>query len=478
MKTIITQITVKVVEKILKNIEKNGIGEICQTAESFLSILKEGALELLSAAVEEVDTAVLHAKQERHLDGITVKQKNVPRTVVTSLGEFTYKRTYYKVDQGAMIYLTDHLIGVEPFERVSKELCAELVQNTASMSMQKAVKVTGVAVSRQTVNNKVLAMKDVVTKISKAKSTPHELHIFADEDHVHLRPKRSAIVPIVTVTEGIDTSNEKRHKTVSPVHFQGYGMDIHCFVENVVAAIYEKYDTDKVEKVFIHGDGGNWIKTLETLLPNAVFVMDGFHLKKYEKKLFNHKGAIPYIGVIRKAIKENKYESFAEYCSSISQKQDEKGRKKLEEIVSYFHNNWDSIVERMSGEHPGSCTEPIVSHVLSERLSRNPLAWSKEGLGKMAMLRVFEVNGGKVTAEHIRISRSKKDREKDHYALKNGLAIYNKYAEEQIKTAFGGKHDWSIFEKEIASSGFSSGKVTGTSVILKAYSRLSDLKIS
>lgn len=64
-----------------------------------------------------------------------------------------------------MVYLTDHIIGVEPFERVSKELCAYLVQNTASMSMQKAVNATGVVVSRQTVNNKILAMRDTVTEI-------------------------------------------------------------------------------------------------------------------------------------------------------------------------------------------------------------------------------------------------------------------------------------------------------------------------
>ena len=478
MEKIIAQITVKVVEKILKNIEENGISEVGKTAESFWSILKDGALELLSVAIEEVDAALLRAKKERSVDRMTVKQRNVPRTVITSLGELTYKRTYYKVDNDSMIYLTDHIIGVEPFERVTKELCAELVQNAASMSMQKAAKVTGAAVSRQTVNNKVLAMNDVVTEISKAESTPCELHIFADEDHVHLRPKRSAFVPIVTVTEGIDTSNDKRHKTIAPTHFQGYGTDTHSFVENIVAATFEKYDMDKVERVFIHADGGNWIKALGELLPNATFVMDGFHLEKYLKKLFSLNGAVPYAGAIRKAIKENRFESFAVYCSSISKKQDEKSRKKLEEIVNYFQNNWDSIVERLNGNHCGSCTEPLVSHILSERLSRNPLAWSKEGLGKMAMLRVFEENGGKVTADHIRISRSKSDRTKDFYALKNGFEIYNKYAEEQIKSAFGGKRDWSVFEKEFASSGFSSGKVTGTSVILNAYSRLRAQKIS
>ena len=65
MKTIITQITANVVEEILKSIEKNGISDIGKTAESLLSVLKGGALELLSAVIEETDSAVLNAKKER-----------------------------------------------------------------------------------------------------------------------------------------------------------------------------------------------------------------------------------------------------------------------------------------------------------------------------------------------------------------------------------------------------------------------------
>ena len=472
METIITQITVNLVEEILKSIEKNGISDIGKTAESLLSVLKGGALELLSAVIEETDSAVLNAKKERKIDGITIKQRNVPRTVLTSLGELSFKRTYFQLADGSMAYLTDQLIGIESFERVTKALCAELVQNTATMSMQKAVTVTGASVSRQTVNNKVLAMQDVVTEVNRVKNTPSELHIFADEDHVHLRPKRSAIVPLVTVTEGIDTSDPKRHKTISPVHFQGYGMDNHVFVDNVVAAIYEKYDMEKVERVYIHADGGNWIRTLGALMPEAVFVMDGFHLEKYFKKLFRLNAAAPYSGIVRKAVRENNFEAFAGYISSIREKQDEKGRKKLFELVNYFQNNWDSIVERMNCSHCGSCTEPLVSHTLSERLSRNPLAWSKEGLGKMAMLRVFEENGGKVTAEHIRISRNKSERRKDFNALKNGLDTYNKYAEEQVRSVFGGKHDWSIFEGDNTPAAFNYGKLTGTTILLKACAKL------
>ena len=472
METIITQITVNLVEEILKSIEKNGVSDIGKTAESLLSVLKGGALDILSAVIGEADSAILNAKKERKIDGITVKQRNVPRTVVTSLGELKFNRTYFQLADGSMSYLTDQLIGIESFERVTKALCAELVQNTATMSMQKAVTVTGAPVSRQTVNNKLLAMQDVVTEVNRVEDTPSELHIFADEDHVHLRPKRSAIVPLVTVTEGIDTSDPKRHKTISPVHFQGYGMDNHTFIENVVAAIYEKYDMNKVEKVYIHADGGSWIKTLGTLMPNAVFVMDGFHLEKYLKKLFRLNGAAPYAGVVRKAIKESNFDAFAEYISSIVQKQDTMSKEKLFELVNYFQNNWDSIVERMNSTHCGSCTEPLISHTLSERLSRNPLAWSKEGLGKMAMLRVFEENGGRVTTEYIRISRKKSDRKNDFNALKNGFGIYNKHAEEQVRSVFGGKHDWSIFEGDKTPAAFTFGKITGTTILLKACARL------
>lgn len=473
MKGIIAQIATKLVVKIFETFEDVGLSEIGRTAEELRNVIDNEVLKLLAAVIEEMDSAVIEAKKERKLDGVTIKERNVPRSHLTSLGELRFKRTYFKLKDGSMAYLTDQLIGIEPFERITKELCAKLVENTASMSMQRAADVAEAPVSRQTVNNKLLAMRDVVTEVERVENTPSELHIFADEDHVHLRPKRSAIVPLVTVTEGMDTTNGKRHRTIAPIHFQGYGMENENFIENVVAGIYERYDMDKVEKVVIHGDGGNWIRKLSELLPGAVSVMDGFHLEKYFKKLFSLNGAKPYAGAARKAVREDDFKSFVRYCASIDEKQDEKNKQKLRELVNYFGNNWESIVERMSGKYCGSCTEPLVSHILSERLSRNPLAWSREGLGKMAMLRIFTENGGKVTAEHIRVSRSKAERTRDHKALKEGLEIYNEYAEKQAKAAIGTRHDWSVFEKECA--GLTDGKITGLAILLKACARLREL---
>lgn len=475
MKDIIAQTAYGLVEGILKTVATVGMADIGKTCEEIFKVVKEGSLEIVSAAINEMDNVVLAAKKERRLDGLTVKERNVPRVFTTSLGELHFKRTYFSLKDGSNIYLVDHLMGIEPYERLSKALCAQFVQYAASMSMQKASIVTGDLVSRQTVNNKVLSMKPPVKEMERVKETPPELHIFADEDHVHIRPRKSAMIPLVTVTEGMDVSNEKRHRTINPVHFQGFGMNNGSFIENVTAAIYERYDMEKVKNVFIHGDGGNWITNLGALMPNAVFVMDGFHLEKYFKKLFRLKGAVSYAGAIKKAVRENDFDSFVRFCASIDEKQDEKGKKALSELVNYFQNNWDSIVERLNGGHPGSCTEPLVSHLLSERLSRNPLAWPREGLGKMAMLRIFTENGGKVTAEHIRVSRSKREREKDRNALKNGLEIYSKYAEKQINEAFGGYHDWSVFEKESTPAGLTYGKLTGTTALLKACAELRPL---
>ena len=88
------------------------------------------------------------------------------------------------------------------------------------------------------------------------------------------------------------------------------------------------------------------------------------------------------------------------------------------------------------------------------------------------MLRIFTENGGKVTADHIRVSRSKKERAKDHNARKSGLELYNKYAEAQIKEALGGHHDCSVFANEHTLAGLTCGKLTGTTVLLKACAEL------
>lgn len=469
MNHIIQQIAVKMVEEILENLGREGIHDLGQTARQLLCVAKTATAEILSAAIQQMDLALVEASQARKEDGLRIKQRNVPRTFLTDLGEVRYTRTYFESRQGHRCHLVDHLIGVEPYERLSKELCAELVQHSADKSMAKAAQDLRLPVSRQTVSNKVLALKEVAVEAERTQETPKELHLFADEDHVHLKNGRSAIIPLVTVTEGIDAS-QKRHRTIQRVHFEGYGIENDHFFENISSFLNERYRMEQVETVYVHADGGPWIRAAKDWLPNVRFVMDGFHLEKRLRQISRLQGAPPHMAAIRQSMREDQPARFAASCARLHEKLDERARKTLKENADFIRNHWCAVVLRMRNEVCGSCTEPLVSHILSQRLSRNPLAWSEHGIRQMAMLRVYVKNGGVVCAKDIRISRSRKALDHDRIAFHSGFVKYRDYADRQIDEFLQVKPDWSIFERPLPSS----RKLDGTGMIRKAWGSLRD----
>ena len=467
MENIIARQLVKMQGKILGKIQEDGLGDIGQTAEELFETLKEGTCELLQAILEATDAEIAKAAGERKQDGLRIKERNVARRVVMSVGEIVYRRTYYETSEGERVYLLDHLIGVEPYERVSKALCAKLVNLSAEMSYGKSVRHGKAQVSRQTVSNKVGGLREVVQDVTRAEHTPEELHIFADEDHVYMKDGRSAIVPLVTVTEGIDTSDPKRHRLINPLHIAGYGMETETFDDQVEACVNERYDINAVKRVYIHGDGANRIVKLGERFPNASHVLDGFHLEKYLKKLGHYNGATQRMGALRAALRDGNWKKYKKLLEDIYILQTGKDRERCKDVVRYLWNNREAAHLRYDPDICGSCTEALVSHILSERLSRTPLAWSERGLQKMTMLVVFRKNGGKVTANDIRVSMTADERERESLSLRGGWSKYNNYMNRQIDLILD--TDWAnAFQKQ--SSTF--GKVDAAFFIRKSFGAL------
>ena len=463
MENIIAYQLVKMQGEILEKIQEDGLGNIGKTAEALFQIVKESTCELLQAILEATDTAIAEAKAERKASGLKVKERNAKRSLETSLGEIRYRRTYYETAEGEHVYLLDHLIGVEPYERVSKALCAKLVNLAAEMSYGKSVKVGEAEVSRQTVSNKVNALREAVQDVERVKETPEELHLFADEDHVHLKDGRNAIVPLVTISEGIDVSNPKRHKLVNPLHIAGYGMEVEAFNDQVEACVYERYDINKVKRIYIHGDGAGRIVALGERFPNAEHVLDGFHLEKYLKKLSHYAGAAQRMGTLRAALREGNWKSYKKLLETIYTLQTGKDKENCKAVILYLWNNRQAAHLRYSPEICGSCTESLVSHVLSERLSRTPLAWSELGLEKMAMLVVYRKNGGIITTKDIRVSLSREEQDSEALLRREGWNKYKSYMNRQINLILS--TDWAdAFEKHHIAF----GKVDASFVIRKA----------
>ena len=287
------------------------------------------------------------------------------------------------------------------------------------------------------------------------------MHLFADEDHVHLKDGRNAIVPLVTISEGIDKSNPKRHRLINPLHIAGYGMEAEAFNDQVEACVYERYDLNKVNRIYIHGDGASRIVALGERFPNAEHVLDGFHLEKYLKKLGHFNDAAQRMGALRAALKDGNWKTYKKLLETIYALQTGKDRERCKPVILYLWNNRWSAHLRYSPDICGSCTESLVSHVLSERLSRTPLAWSERGLEKMTMLVVYRKNGRKVTARDIRVSLTCEEQDREALLRREGWNKYNSYMNRQIDLILN--TDWAQKKRPAESGNVIKVTVTGIS---------------
>ena len=234
---------------------------------------------LLSAYYEKLDREILEDKDGRRKEGLSVERRGDKRTILTTLGEVEYRRTYYRTQEKGYCYPVDAIAGVESRQRLAAGVNEELVRNACVMSYGKSTQnVTGNRVSRQTVMNKV--------RESHVPTTPKQelrkvsvLHIDADEDHVTLRGGKNTIVPLVSVYEGI-AKRGKRGECLNVFHVGSYQKETEYIWDEVLTEIEKRYDLSKT-KLYLHGDGANWIHSGLRYLPNAVFVLDPYHKNKY-----------------------------------------------------------------------------------------------------------------------------------------------------------------------------------------------------
>jgi hypothetical protein len=472
MRTIIQQILSKATDKFINYYEENGMKPIALITEDIKNISDGMAKEIVTTFIESADQSICEAKAERKTDGITIHEKKVPRTVYTALGSLTYHRTYFKVPSGRS-YLVDKILGVGAYERIDSGVSAKLVNHAAIHSYGRSADiVTDGQISRQSVRNKVMNTGEVAYVPKKAEETPEILHIFADEDHVNLQEGGNAIVPIVTVCGGKRYVCKGRNELTEPFHVQGYGMKTRTFWEYVYALCAEKYDMDRVKRVYIYGDGARWITGYTEVFSDALYVLDEFHFRKRMKGLFAGELCSPFRLVAHKAIQSDDKILFDRIVQGMLIEVEERmpegkertGRiKRIKENAAYILKHWDGVQNRMRSDTIGSATEAMVSHVLSARLSRNPMGWSREGLSKMSMIRVYVINGGKIKPKDTVAWKRNPDKCTVTTELEKYETIVKSQQDEILKNAKG----WRWFEVE----DWISGKTTGTKVALDALGR-------
>ena len=473
MESIIQQILANAATDFLNYFETYGMGALDKMADD-LKLISDGlAARMLGAFIDAADKSICDAKKERKEDGIKVHEHGVPRTLFTSLGFFTYNRTYFDTLAGRA-YLLDDILAVDPYERVDAGVGARLVNAAATHSYARSAAIAaGGNVSRQSAWNKAMTTGEVAYLPKRADYIPEAIHIFADEDHVALQDGGGTIVSLVTVCAGKRHVFKGRNELVDPFHVQGYGMDKETLWGYVYALCAEKFDMDRVGAVYVYGDGASWIKGSLDMFPNAIYVLDVFHFKKRMRSLLSGEVGAQFTLAAHAAVARGDkaaFKSTAQALLATVLKTLPEGRtreKKAENIndnIGYILNNWDAIQNAKLPGAIGSCTEALVSHVLSDRLSRSPMGWSKKGLSKMAMIRVFALNGGEVMPADT-LAWKHCDR---RLRVADRIEKYDNIVRLQQDKVFKDVKNWRWFEVDSKIS----GKTTGTKTALDALGKL------
>ena len=354
---------------------------LSEAEKRFKEPLNEATAELISACYEQMDEALRTDKLKLRESGLVVVRKNDPREILTIFGTVCYRRTYFRMKNREYIHPIDIAAGVEPYQRLSDGVSEALVEASRSLSYTKSAQnVAQGQVSAQSVMRKIRQCSVADTPERQDKAKPATLHIDADEDHITLRGGKKAIVPLVSVYEGIEKSG-KRGICRNVFHIARYGKKPDELWEEVLTEMEKRYDLSET-KLYLHGDGANWIRAGLEFLPNCVFVLDPYHKNKALRQAVGRlegKQAEQCRKTLYEALKNGEKERFASITETLREAQEAKSAK---EALKYLLNQFDAIHIRFIDPESrnGGATEPHISHILSSRLSSRPRAWSEETL--------------------------------------------------------------------------------------------------
>ena len=368
--------------KIKKILEKYLFaGNTLRFEEDLMRVMIEFDRKIYQECLKEIEENI--RQSEFRKKNYYVEHKADRRTLLTTFGNLEIERAYYKPKNGGKsVYLLDKYVGLAPHDKVSLAVKTKFVEEAVETSYQKG-------------GEKACMTEDVVSK-QTVKNTIHELEVELEEE-----------IPV-------------QKKKIKNLHIQA---DENLWLE-VQQYIYDNYDTEYLENVYIAGDGAPWIVAGCRVLEKSKFVLDKYHLEKYIHKATTHLDDSQQAAkeFIYGAINERDFDGVMRLLQKCYASTDQEYKKKeVTECARYIKNNWLGIMVRIDdgGAVWGCSAEGHISHVLSARESSRPMGWSKKGVDWISHLRVLTRNEQKII--DLMEYQDKKQRKKNRIECEDQL---------------------------------------------------------
>lgn len=413
------------------------VKEILEAEEKFLKNPKDfyGLETAVKTSAESFSagflSTVLSSMNERLCKDAWRKQKyNIcrhdQRTLITSVGDVVFESTYFKRrdGEGGYHYLLEEILGLEAHERFSEAAETAILTEALKTSYEEATKVipSKSEITKTTVMNKVHGIAEVIPlKEPSEKKKCKYLFIEADEDHVaeqhgHWSKENPGFISRLAYIYEYKQEDPKikgRKELVNTYYFSGLyegSKGVQQFWEEVQRFIELNYNSDELQRVFITGDGGNWIKSATTYVDRSLYCVDKYHMTKYINKAANQmldESEVAKASLYRFIYKKQR-SKFKEYTEKMFASAN--NPEPILELQRYALGNWSAVMRSYHNKLMKGCSaEGHVSHVLSDRLSSRPMGWSQTGADRMSKLRCYERNHGREKIiELVRYSREQR----------------------------------------------------------------------
>jgi hypothetical protein len=390
--------------------------DLTKFAEMIQGVTKEVTKLGLSIIKEELESydQLLRERQDLR-KGWYIERRDETR-LLTSLGELQYHKTYFhNRGTGEYCYLLDQLMGLEKHARISEDAEARILEEAVESSYRKGginASIGEQEVSKETVMNKLHALEFPKLATPDEKRKVSRLYIDADEDHVSLqylekkgdikKPRVNTVMPkLVYVYEDVDFDGSK-HELKECRFFGGDYAGSRGTKElwqEVFGFIESSYDEAVLERIYINGDGAEWIKSGAGMHAKAHFILDRFHMHKYIIAATSHlKDSVQDArSEIYRAINgKRKWAAEAAFDKILNVTESETKTRAVESAKNYILGNWAGIMESLRAKDKSlQCSaEGHVSHIYADRMSSRPLGWSRTGADKMSRLRIYRQNKG------------------------------------------------------------------------------------
>lgn len=366
--------------------------------DGFLRAAKEEAksflLKYMQGRIEQVDE-VLALHQEMRPNWRIVRKQE--RVLSTSIGELHFQRRYYQdCCSKNYSYLVDQLLGIDSYQRISRELMSDVCNQAAQHSYKKSSVITcDGLLSKQSIMNITRSASIPEAPLNPQVEELQVLHIQADEDHVPGQDGINRELKLAVIHEPIQKHGKKNYLPNKRTLTQREGETVEAFWERIWESICGNYNVAEEATFYIHGDGASWIRHGCELFSNSKYVLDTFHALKYLKKIVpdTHES---YTEMLEYMYQGNR-KHFRKLAYQQVGKHPEKSVETQQQAIGYLLNQWSGIAIWSKDKEAGrSCAEGLVSHILSDRLSSRPMGWSRCGMHSIAEIRALHQNGGNI----------------------------------------------------------------------------------